>query len=204
MQRLKTRPPLGAQSEAEVSAEDALRTALRLGDSVLIVGEVRSSIKGTEEVLVVEKGVTKRIAIKDLENKTVSDYQVPTLDFDLKFRLSPLGAFVKHPERSKLIELTTKTGRKVTVTHDHSLFTSTRGLKIAAIECKDLKVGNQLVIPSKILCGFNDISNINVLDYLPDFRVKNFESQIRGAIDYTDWKEASKIAEIKYDLFSVQ
>ncbi len=42
VQRLKTRPPLGAQSEAEVSAEDALRTALRLGDSVLIVGEVRS------------------------------------------------------------------------------------------------------------------------------------------------------------------
>jgi type IV secretory pathway ATPase VirB11/archaellum biosynthesis ATPase len=43
IQRLKTRPPLGAQSEAEVSAEDALRTALRLGDSVLIVGEVRST-----------------------------------------------------------------------------------------------------------------------------------------------------------------
>ncbi|MFH1199928.1 MAG: ATPase, T2SS/T4P/T4SS family [Candidatus Micrarchaeota archaeon] len=43
IQRLKTRPPLGSQSESEVSAEDALRTALRLGDSVLIVGEVRST-----------------------------------------------------------------------------------------------------------------------------------------------------------------
>ncbi|MEK6954494.1 MAG: type II/IV secretion system ATPase subunit [Candidatus Micrarchaeota archaeon] len=42
IQRLKTRAPLGMQSESEVSAEDALRTALRLGDSVLIVGEVRS------------------------------------------------------------------------------------------------------------------------------------------------------------------
>ncbi|MFH0973942.1 MAG: type II/IV secretion system ATPase subunit [Candidatus Micrarchaeota archaeon] len=42
IQRLKTRPPLGGISETEVSAEDALRTALRLGDSVLIVGEVRS------------------------------------------------------------------------------------------------------------------------------------------------------------------
>ncbi len=42
IQRLKTRAPLGMQSEADVSAEDALRTALRLGDSVLIVGEVRS------------------------------------------------------------------------------------------------------------------------------------------------------------------
>ncbi|MBI5224901.1 Flp pilus assembly complex ATPase component TadA [Candidatus Micrarchaeota archaeon] len=42
IQRLKTRAPLGQQSESDVSAEDALRTALRLGDSVLIVGEVRS------------------------------------------------------------------------------------------------------------------------------------------------------------------
>ncbi|MFH1056725.1 MAG: type II/IV secretion system ATPase subunit [Candidatus Micrarchaeota archaeon] len=42
IQRLKTRQPLGTASEGEVSAEDALRTALRLGDSVLIVGEVRS------------------------------------------------------------------------------------------------------------------------------------------------------------------
>lgn len=42
IQRLKTRPPLGGITEGEVAAEDALRTALRLGDSVLIVGEVRS------------------------------------------------------------------------------------------------------------------------------------------------------------------
>ncbi len=42
IQRLKTRPPLGTVVEGEVSAEDALRTALRLGDSVLIIGEVRS------------------------------------------------------------------------------------------------------------------------------------------------------------------
>ncbi len=43
IQRMKTRPPLGGGTESEVSAEDALRTALRLGDSVLIVGEVRST-----------------------------------------------------------------------------------------------------------------------------------------------------------------
>lgn len=42
IQRLKTRAPLGGAVEGEVSADEALRTALRLGDSVLIVGEVRS------------------------------------------------------------------------------------------------------------------------------------------------------------------
>ncbi|MBU0662794.1 type II/IV secretion system ATPase subunit, partial [Candidatus Micrarchaeota archaeon] len=43
IQRLKTRSPIGgAKSTSEVSPEDSLRTALRLGDSALILGEVRS------------------------------------------------------------------------------------------------------------------------------------------------------------------
>lgn len=42
-QRLKTKSAIGADEESgEVKPEDALRTALRLGDSAIIVGEVRS------------------------------------------------------------------------------------------------------------------------------------------------------------------
>ncbi|MBI5177417.1 Flp pilus assembly complex ATPase component TadA [Candidatus Micrarchaeota archaeon] len=197
IQRMKTRPPLGKQSEAEVSAEDALRTALRLGDSVLIVGEVRSSIRGDQEVLVIENGMTKRIPIRELEGKNVETFKVPTLGFDLRCKVSALSGFVKHPERSKLVEITTKTGRKVTVTHDHSLFTSTRDFKVAAIECKDLREGDQLVIPSTIPCGFNDVEFINVFDMLPEFRVQNFEEPMRRAIAKTGWREATRVAEVK-------
>jgi len=43
-QRLKTRSPIGgSKNESEMSPEEALRTALRLGDSALIIGEVRST-----------------------------------------------------------------------------------------------------------------------------------------------------------------
>ncbi len=43
IQRLKTRSPIGVSKiETEVAPEEALRTALRLGDSALIIGEVRS------------------------------------------------------------------------------------------------------------------------------------------------------------------
>ncbi len=43
IQRLKTRSPIGpSKGTAEVAPEEALRTALRLGDSALIIGEVRS------------------------------------------------------------------------------------------------------------------------------------------------------------------
>ncbi|MFH1256095.1 MAG: ATPase, T2SS/T4P/T4SS family [Candidatus Diapherotrites archaeon] len=44
IQRLKTRSPIGvSMTESEVAPEEALRTALRLGDSALIIGEVRST-----------------------------------------------------------------------------------------------------------------------------------------------------------------
>jgi len=43
IQRLKTRSPIGvSKTESEVAPEESLRTALRLGDSALILGEVRS------------------------------------------------------------------------------------------------------------------------------------------------------------------
>jgi len=44
IQRLKTRSPIGSSEEStEVKPEEALRTALRLGDSALVIGEVRST-----------------------------------------------------------------------------------------------------------------------------------------------------------------
>ncbi|MBN1941045.1 MAG: type II/IV secretion system ATPase subunit [Candidatus Diapherotrites archaeon] len=43
IQRLKTRSPISvSKTESEVAPDEALRTALRLGDSALVVGEVRS------------------------------------------------------------------------------------------------------------------------------------------------------------------
>jgi len=180
----------------EVGADEGIRTSLRFGDSSLIVGEVRSSVRGNEEVVIVDKGLMKRIQIKDLENKDLKDIFIPTVGFDLKMKLSKLTDFVKHPKRKKLLKIKTRTGREVTVTHDHSLFAPTKNFEIAPIECKDLGVGSQIVIPSHIPCGFNDIVSINVFDYLPEFRVQNFESDVRKAIKVLGWKKATKICGI--------
>ncbi len=43
IQRLKTRSPISvSKTESEVAPEESLRTALRLGDSAIVIGEVRS------------------------------------------------------------------------------------------------------------------------------------------------------------------
>ncbi len=180
--------------ETEMPADEALRAALRLGDSALIVGEVRSSIPGWEEVVVVENGVTKRVPIQQLENKEISDYSVPTLGFDMKVGNKPLAGFVKHPPRKKLLEVVTKTGRRVTVTPDHSLFHATKDFRVAPVECKDLKVGESIVIPASMPVGFNDVDEINVADALPGFRFENFEDDARTAIQKAGWERATEIA----------
>ncbi|MBI2109839.1 Flp pilus assembly complex ATPase component TadA, partial [Candidatus Woesearchaeota archaeon] len=196
IQPMKVREAL-TSGTTELGADEGIRTSLRLGDSALIVGEVRSSIRGDEEVVIFEDGIMKRIQIKELENKDISKIKIPTLDFDLRTRLSKLTDFVKHPQRKKLLRIKTKTGREVTVTHDHSLFAPTKDFEIAPIECKDLKVGDQVVIPSYIPCGFNDKDYINVFDYLPEFRVQNFEEDVRKAISTLGWKNATEICNLK-------
>jgi len=88
IQRLKTRPPLGGINETEVSAEDALRTALRLGDSVLIVGEVRSGeAKALYEAMRV--GAVGNVVMGTIHgesaygiwDRVVNDLGVPTTSF---------------------------------------------------------------------------------------------------------------------------
>lgn len=88
IQRLKTRAPLGMQSEADVSAEDALRTALRLGDSVLIVGEVRSGeAKALFEAMRVGAvgnvvmGTIHGESAYSIWDRIVNDLGVPTTSF---------------------------------------------------------------------------------------------------------------------------
>src|SRR3989338_2524650 len=127
---------------SELSADEGIRTSLRMGDSALIVGEVRSSIRENEEVLIVVGGQTNRVQIKDLEGKDISNIYVPSMDFDLKFKLKKLIAFVKHPKRNELLEIETRTGRKIIVTPDHSLFTC-KNFMILPIECQNLKIGSK-------------------------------------------------------------
>ncbi|MFA5246451.1 MAG: type II/IV secretion system ATPase subunit [Candidatus Micrarchaeia archaeon] len=116
VQRLKTRPPLGAQSEAEVSAEDALRTALRLGDSVLIVGEVRSTeARALYEAMRVGAvgnvvmGTIHGESAYSIWDRVVNDLGVPTTSFkatDFAIVSAPIRFQGSLKRSRRLIEIT--------------------------------------------------------------------------------------------------
>ncbi len=195
IESLKVASALSAPG-AEVDAAIGIRSTLRLGDSALFVGEVRSSLRGNEEVVIVENGLTKRVAIQSLEHKPLRSFFVPTLDEEQKMKLQKLTGFVKHPPQSKLLKITTKSGREVTVTPDHSVFTHVN-FKIAAINSNQLRVGDPLIIPAKIPCGFNDLSSINLLDIFKNsYRIEGAEPYIRKAIAKVGWRKATKICGI--------
>ncbi len=196
IQPLKVASALAGKESSEVSATIGIRTTLRLGDSALIVGEVRSSLRGDQEVVIIEKGITRRTAIKNIEGKDLKNVYLPTLTNENKMELKPISGFIKHPKSSKLIKLTTKSGRSVIVTPDHSVFTHV-DFKIAAINTNQLMSDDPIIIPSKIPCGFKNFDSINLLEiFKENYRVENAEPYIRKAIKILNWKKASKICKI--------
>lgn len=119
IQRLKTRSAIQAsQTESEVAPEQALRTALRLGDSVLIVGEVRS----TEAKVLYEAmriGAVGNVVMGTIHGESaysvwdriVNDLGVPTTSFkatDIVVVCAPIrfkGALSKHRRMIQLTEV---------------------------------------------------------------------------------------------------
>ncbi len=89
IQRLKTRSPISvATSDTEVAPEEALRTALRLGDSALVIGEVRSKeARVLYEAMRV--GAAGNIVLGTIHgdsaysvwDRIVNDLEVPTTSF---------------------------------------------------------------------------------------------------------------------------
>ncbi len=118
-QRLKTRSAIGADdSSAEVAPEDALRTALRLGDSAIIVGEVRSvEAKVLYEAMRV--GAAGNVVMGTIHadsayavwDRVVNDLNVPTTSFkatDLVVVAKPIrfkGSVKKHRRVVQITEV---------------------------------------------------------------------------------------------------
>ncbi len=117
IQRLKTQSAIAvARTSAEVPPEEALRTALRLGDSVLIVGEVRS-----KEALVLYEamrvGAIGNVVMGTIHgenaysvwDRIVNDLGVPTTSFkatDIIVTCAPIRFKGSLKRERRLLEIT--------------------------------------------------------------------------------------------------
>ncbi len=170
------------QRYGEVNLFDLLRASFRQRPDYIIVGEVRgkeafvlfqafASIRGNEEIFVLKDNKPLRIRIKDLENEDITKLKAISYNIkEKKCELLQIKGWIKHPKRNILYKIKTKLGREVTITQDHSVFTLDNN-EIKEIKGEQLVIGSSIIIPSYLECGYNNIKEINLLEYLPDLRI---------------------------------
>ncbi|MCX8190443.1 MAG: type II/IV secretion system ATPase subunit [Candidatus Diapherotrites archaeon] len=117
IQRLKTRSPISvSKTEVEVEPEEALRTALRLGNSALVIGEVRSKeartlyeamrIGAAGNVVIGTIHADSAYAVWD---RVVNDLEVPTTSFkatDIVVTARPIRFYGSLKSNRRVVEIT--------------------------------------------------------------------------------------------------
>ncbi len=103
--------------------------------------------------------------------KLINGYKAPAFDKEYKIKERDITGIFRHKAKDKeILNLILETGRKVSLTEDHSIFTLKDG-KITAISAKNLNEGSLVVVPRSI-DSEGEIKEINILkefiEKLPD------------------------------------
>lgn len=195
--------PTEAGRYGEVTMFDLLKESFRQNPDYVIVGEVRgkeayvmfqgmASIHAWEKVAVYNSSNFKIQPIGEV-NPSIS--AVPSFNTKKNaFEISSITGKFEHMPREVLVKITTKTGREVIVTPDHSLFTFDDCLK--PVEVGSLKIGNRIVIPASLPAGFNNKDCLDLTELLPEIRV--FAPKlIKEAVKILGFYKSSEICGVK-------
>ncbi len=195
----------GINEGSEIDLFTLLKESFRQRPDYVVVGEIRgkeayvlfqgaASISGNEKVIVLNGDHPRRIPIKDLKDNV--NYKAISIDpINNKVEIFPVKFKVKHEKRKRLYRIFTKSGRKIVVTPDHSVFSYENG-KMVPMRADELKDGSNIVIPAKIPCGYADISYLKLIDELKDIRVYA-PILIREAVKRLGYDKCCKIAKVK-------
>ncbi len=125
-----------------------------------IVGKA-ASLEYDEPLLIKQDGKIKFLKIgefidrfykKDETGFAECNIDIEALSLNLKtlkLEWKPLRAVYRHKIQDELIEFTLESGRKITVTKDHSLFNFENG-ELKNKDSQELKIGDYLAVPKKI------------------------------------------------------
>jgi len=101
--------------------------------------------------------------------KYVNGIEVPSVDLKtLKISWTPIRYVFRHHAPEHLYRFRLQTGREITVTGSHSLYTLTAdGIRV--VKASELKVGNFLVIPKQLpYPKGRKVKKINILDFIDE------------------------------------
>lgn len=155
---------------------------------------IEDSVTGDSEIIIRKSGKIQKITIGKLIDQTIEnngcwyalseheisgnyeDIEVCCLDKEKKITFSKISRFIRHKVEKPIYEVTTRTGRKIKVTGDHSLFNLGEDAEIIEAKVNQLKQGDYLVTPRKINLLNKEQKNINLFEKI----IKNPESYLSG------------------------
>lgn len=133
------------------------------------VVSIEDSVTGDSKIIIKENGKIRNIAIKEFVDNKI-DAEVMTLDEKGKVVFVKPSSHIKHTVKKDIYEILTRTGRKVKVTQDHSLFSlGENGL--IEIKPKELKEGKSFIaVPRELPIEGQNIKEINLMKHLEHFK----------------------------------
>jgi type IV secretory pathway ATPase VirB11/archaellum biosynthesis ATPase/intein/homing endonuclease len=144
---------------------------------------IEDSVTGDCEILIEKDGKIRKIPIGKLVDFYIEKYGGKWLDREScrinpdgirvfsvnkegKVVLSPIRSFIRHKVNKDVVVIKTRTGKKIKVTGDHSLFTLSKNGDIVPVEARKLNVGSFIATPRYIPFSGSHISKINLLHFL--------------------------------------
>ncbi|MEM5793659.1 MAG: ATPase, T2SS/T4P/T4SS family [Candidatus Aenigmatarchaeota archaeon] len=118
---------------------------------------IEDSVTGDCEILFERKGEIFRKAIGELIDSLLPDgeekvenkdnIKIFSMDKDGKIKLALPSHFIRHKVKKKVLDIILASGRKISVTEDHSLFGLNENGEIVPIPGKEIKVGSFIAVP---------------------------------------------------------
>ena len=145
---------------------------------------IEDSVTGDSEILIKKAGKIEKTTIGELINSSIEKYgkwydlsdleilgnyeniEVLSKNIENKIVWAKPTQLMRHKVNKKIYEIKTRTGKKIKVTEDHSLFSLNDKGVISEIKPISLEIGSHIVTPRKILFNEKKTISINLLDYL--------------------------------------
>ncbi|MFH0836624.1 MAG: ATPase, T2SS/T4P/T4SS family [Candidatus Aenigmatarchaeota archaeon] len=113
----------------------------------------------------------------------VENIRIMSMDSNNKVVWSVPLKFIRHRVNKDIYEIRTRTGRKIKVTGDHSLFTISENSSIVPIKANDIHEGSFIVTPRMLPIDRDYCKEINLVDYIDKLsgfvKGKNIEKFLR-------------------------
>lgn len=191
-------PGCGKTLIAKAIATESEANFITVKGPELISKWVGESLPYDEELLIFDGKHFKREKIgKIVEEK--QRVKVVTFDIDGRVLLANIEDFISHDFYGKMLQITTKTGRKIRVTDKHSLFTLEDG-EIASTSANSLKEGKSVTaIPARIPNIEAENISYNLFEMLPKkekYMIGNASEQLKKVREKIGHKKLAQILEV--------